>query len=336
MFSIGVVVPLYNKVDHISKCIRSLLAQTVMPALIVVVDDGSSDGSGEVVQQILADYKGVYKIVTQQNQGVSVARNRGVLECNTEFVCFLDADDEWDPVFIERILNLIRDYPSANLYCLGHRVCDQEIGIFVPIHGYEAGFRGYLPDYFEAASRGCVANSSKVAVRRAELIRIHGFPKGETIGEDLFVWMMLALGGRVVCDASICVTVNQFYDVNRVTRIEAVPYPLIYFGKHKRYLTPSVKKYLFRIYFFHMIDSGMRGDFRGGINRCLASFAIFPGKAVVFFPLLFIPRSMLIFIKNIRRSHKKVSGDPGWETLVRHGEVGEDISKKLNRNGKNP
>ena len=99
---VAVVVPVYNRRLKLIKTLASVVAQTRSPALLVVVDDGSSDGSADVAEQWLArDARFEWKVIRQANTGVSGARNAGFAEIgDLPFVCFLDSDDLWPPEFL--------------------------------------------------------------------------------------------------------------------------------------------------------------------------------------------------------------------------------------------
>ena len=87
---VSVIIPVYNREKFLAEAIDSVLAQTYRPIEIIVIDDGSTDKSGEIARSY-AETKYIY----QDNQGVSVARNIGVDAAQGEFLAFLDSDDMW-------------------------------------------------------------------------------------------------------------------------------------------------------------------------------------------------------------------------------------------------
>lgn len=101
---ISVVIPLFNKGPYIARTLDSVLKQTFQDFKVIVVDDGSTDDGAEIVRGF--DDPRI-QLIQQPNQGESVARNRGVDESLSDFVAFLDADDEWMPKHLETILKLI-------------------------------------------------------------------------------------------------------------------------------------------------------------------------------------------------------------------------------------
>jgi glycosyltransferase involved in cell wall biosynthesis len=111
MFSI--VIPLYNKEKYIKRAITSVLDQTIQDFEIIVVNDGSTDNSTNIVKSITDNR---IKLINQENQGVSVARNTGIENTKNEYIAFLDADDKWEPYFLEEIRKLIEINKSAGLF----------------------------------------------------------------------------------------------------------------------------------------------------------------------------------------------------------------------------
>jgi len=109
----SVIIPLYNKESHIQRAIKSVLAQTYPHFELIIVDDGSTDGSFETASDI-QDAR--IRIIRQENRGVSAARNRGVAEAKYDWVAFLDGDDEWLPDFLMQMYKLCNDFPGYGIY----------------------------------------------------------------------------------------------------------------------------------------------------------------------------------------------------------------------------
>lgn len=267
--SFSIVVPLYNKFYMIQNCLESITNQTRPPEEIIIVNDGSTDGSLEVAHQFKCQHSELeIIIIDQDNAGVSAARNKGVSVSSYELICFLDADDEWQPNFLQVMEDLIVDFQDAVLYCLGHEVSDGRGVIKVPKHGCPPNFRGYVEDFFAASSTGSVANSSKVCVKKSMLADFGGFPEGVVAGEDLYVWSRLALKGAVVCENVVAARVNKTVDSSRGARNKriTIPYPIEFYGKNREYLKENLglKRYLSMILLKHLVASVMRGNYKEG------------------------------------------------------------------------
>ena len=194
---ISIVIPLYNKRETVVRALRSVLGQTVQDFDLVVIDDGSTDGSVDIVKTF-ADPR--LRIIRQPNSGVSAARNRGVAEAKTGFITFLDADDEWLPTFIESIVALREKLPECGLYSTSYFLQGvdglrrERILNDVQV----ATGQIVLDDYFLIASQSnSPVCSSAVAVFREDLLSVGGFPVGVKSGEDLLTWARLAARKRV-------------------------------------------------------------------------------------------------------------------------------------------
>lgn len=109
--AVSVVVPLYNGAAHIEETLTSIQRQTLTPAQVIVVDDGSSDGGGDIA--------GAHPIgatvVAQRNLGVAVARNRGLSLATGDWVAFLDQDDLWHPTHLERAVGWLDAHPDERI-----------------------------------------------------------------------------------------------------------------------------------------------------------------------------------------------------------------------------
>lgn len=193
MFS--VIIPLYNKKNSIFRAIDSVLNQTFKDYELIVVDDGSTDGSAEMV---VSYYGSRIKLIRQLNGGASAARNKGIKNAINEFVTFLDADDEWEPNFLEEVSKLISLYPSAIVYGTNYCLKDYKGNRFnTVIKGLTfENSQGIIRNYFEVASISSPPICSIcVAMKRKNLLDWGGFPIGIKSGEDLLTWARLLVNG---------------------------------------------------------------------------------------------------------------------------------------------
>ena len=114
---LSVIIPLYNKAPYVKKALESVCHQTYSDYELIVINDGSTDDSCMIAEKYLQGMDGInYQLITQENAGVSAARNNGVAQASGEYISFLDADDWWEPTFLEKMAKFIEDYPEAGLY----------------------------------------------------------------------------------------------------------------------------------------------------------------------------------------------------------------------------
>tara|TARA_R110000851_G_scaffold135045_1_gene270418 strand:- start:6818 stop:7690 length:873 start_codon:yes stop_codon:yes gene_type:complete len=274
----------------------SVLRQTILPARVVIVDDGSTDRSLRRVEEIVKTGVSLgvdCDVVSKSNGGASSARNVGVARLNTKYVAFLDADDEWDEHFLEKMCSLIQDFPNSVLYCLGHRVIVDDSESIDRDSGKMAT-RGKVENFFKSSISSSVANSSKVCVCKAALHKIGGFPEGVLLGEDLYVWIRLAMEGDVVSDSYVGAMVYRqaSHRIRIKSRNLYSPFPLEYFRKRRSEIANYkwLATYLKIVGLKHFLPSVLEGDFRSATRRWAALWNIFPLFAVALLPsFLFIP-----------------------------------------------
>lgn len=185
--------PLYNKEREILTTVPSVLNQTFTDFELLVINDGSTDLSVQVVEKF--DDPRI-SIISQENAGVSAARNTGVRLAQSELFVFIDADDLWHPDFLATIIALRNDYPQAKWFATGYEILHPEKGqSFSKLRGAAEDFRrGILPNYFDVAvCSDPPVWSSATAVMRDAMQAIGGFPVGIGSGEDLLTWARLAV-----------------------------------------------------------------------------------------------------------------------------------------------
>ena len=186
----SVIIPLYNKEREIEGTIRSVLSQTRLPDEIVVVDDGSTDRSAEIVQRIDSP---LIRLVAQPNAGECAARNRAIAEARGEYLALIDADDEWEPGFLAEIEAMIGEFPGCGLYCTGFSVVSHD-GVF-PARGLDR--RGVVENFFRDSAHRYIAIPSASCIPREVIDTVGGFPEGMKMAGDLYMWIKIARRYRV-------------------------------------------------------------------------------------------------------------------------------------------
>ena len=190
---ISVVIPLYNKKDSIMETLDSVFKQTVLPDEIVVINDGSTDGSKEIVE--LLNHP-LINLIHQKNAGVSAARNRGIDKAKNEWIAFLDADDVWVPNYLKEIIHLGQSFPESSVLATAYELQDY-LGNRTPILLNKIPFEGNigkLTNYFQvAACSHPPLWSSAIVIKKSALQAVGGFPIGIKSGEDLLTWARLAV-----------------------------------------------------------------------------------------------------------------------------------------------
>ena len=183
----SIIVPLYNKAPYVRKAIDSVVSQTFKDWECIIVDDGSTDGSADIVREYvhtlqIAECK--LQILSQKNSGVAAARNNGVKASSGEYVCFLDADDWWEPTFLEEMDKLIADYPDAGIYASNYIY-------YKPGKTHVAlsllrGYMDYPKAYYEQGAMP--VTSITTCMPRKVFDEMGGFPVGIKLGEDFLLW----------------------------------------------------------------------------------------------------------------------------------------------------
>ena len=188
-----VVIPLYNKAHTIESTLNSVLRQTFAVFEVIVVNDGSVDGGAELVKRSFNDPR--IRLIHQEHQGVSVARNRGVAEAENELVAFLDADDIWFPNYLQTISEVVNMFPESCMYCCaGYTLYPDSSGYSRTSWQYRA--KGQRVDFF----RGIYffADCSSLVVRKSGFLECGGFPPGMTQAEDTVLLCKLALRSSTI------------------------------------------------------------------------------------------------------------------------------------------
>lgn len=192
-FPVTVVVPVYNNRDTVVDAILSALRQVPPPAEVLVVDDGSTDGSAAVVRDAFRA-EPLVRVIPQENAGPSRARNRGIAEASSPYLAFLDADDEWLPDKLALQSQVLAREPAVGLVA-----CDW---VRERPRDEEAGGPALAPPWSRLTYRDCLVlnrfQTSTVVMRTALARALGGFDAAVDGAEDWDLWVRAAQSAGVV------------------------------------------------------------------------------------------------------------------------------------------
>lgn len=188
---VTVVIPNYNYAHYLRETIDSVLAQTYPNIEIIVVDDGSKDGSREVLES----YGERITAIFQQNQGVSAARNNGAAAGTGEFIAFLDADDVWLPEKIAKQIERFTAEPTLGLVHVG--VDEIDAGGTSLLHRLEGSEGDAVEDLLMLGRKGVLGGGSGLMVPRMVFDEIGGFDMRLSTSADFDLFVQIASRYRV-------------------------------------------------------------------------------------------------------------------------------------------
>ena len=181
--NISVIIPTYNRKETLKRAIQSVLIQSYTPYEIIVIDDGSNDGTKEWLKDNFPNVKYIY----QMNSGVSSARNKGIKFARGDWIALLDSDDEWLPSKLKDQANEIESNPAAKF------LHTNEIwirnGVRVNQMKKHKKYGGYI---FEKCLDMCRISPSSVLIKKDIFDEIGMFDETLKVCEDYDLWLRFA------------------------------------------------------------------------------------------------------------------------------------------------
>ncbi len=270
----SVVIPMYNARETIIETLQSVLNQTIRPAEIIVIDDGSIDCGGQLVR---AKFGSAVNVIQTANGGVSAARNLGIATARHPLVALIDADDTWAPHFLEEINQLVTRSPGAGLYATAYQFQESADRYRTPrIRGLRKHLHGHLlTNYFAVAAAGDLPfNASSVVLNTAVLGDVARFPENEPMGEDQCLWARCSMK----CDIAYSPRALSFYrrDIAGSACQTIAPGRECPFSQRltliakNRSLAPEFSQDILRYTAAHLIDLARRNARIGNIDTARA------------------------------------------------------------------
>ncbi|RLA78766.1 MAG: glycosyltransferase family 2 protein [Deltaproteobacteria bacterium] len=185
MPEVSVIIPTYNRKEMVQEAVESVLSQTYQDFELIVVDDGSEDGTREMIQR---EFPGLLTYIYQENQGVSRARNRGIETSRGKYIAFLDSDDLWLKKKLERQVQFMQQNPEA-MICYTDEIWIRR-GVRVNPKKKHAKHSGWI---YPQCLPLCIISPSSVLMRRELLEEVGGFDPEFPVCEDYDLWLRVAL-----------------------------------------------------------------------------------------------------------------------------------------------
>lgn len=186
--NISVVIPSYNRKDFLKRSIDSAINQTKKPLEIIVVDDGSTDGTEAMIK---SDYDFV-KFIKQKNKGVSAARNIGIKVSIGEWICFLDSDDEWKKDKLEKQINAMKSNPGYKFFHSNEIWIKNGLRI-----NQKKKHKKYGGDIFDKCLDICRISPSSVMIDKTVFDEVGNFNEDLVVCEDYELWLRICDKYRV-------------------------------------------------------------------------------------------------------------------------------------------
>jgi glycosyltransferase involved in cell wall biosynthesis len=235
-----VIIPLFNKENFIENTLNSVLSQTFADFEVLIVNDGSTDSSVEIIKKF-TDPRISY--FSKENQGVSSARNYGVEKANTNHISFIDADDYWYPGFLEEMFKNIKRHSGQKVFSAAIEIATSN-KVFPAQYSITKTHDCEIVNYFSASSKETIICTSCAVFNKSVFEEIGNFDIQIKSGQDTDLWVRIGLVYPVVF--SWKVLARYVYDKNSLSKNKNSLNTKMDFNKFKELekTNPLLKKFL--------------------------------------------------------------------------------------------
>jgi len=253
----SVIIPVFNKENFIENTLKSVLCQTFGDFEIIIVNDGSNDGSAEKIHQFDdARIRYYYK----KNEGVSSARNYGIEKAQSNYITFIDAEDYWYPSFLQEMFENINRFPELKVFSATIEI--ETSKNVIPAH-YSIGKTNdcEIVNYFAASTKETVICTSCAVFHKSVFEETGTFDTKIKSGQDTDMWIRIGLIYPVLF--SWKTLARYIYDADSLSRNTGFNYEKINFSKFQEQekTNPDLKKFLDLNRFSLAIKCKISGDY---------------------------------------------------------------------------
>lgn len=185
MTKVSIIIPAYNAMRYLPQTLDSVLQQTFTDFEVVIINDGSSDS---IVEWAPQSKDSRIRLITQDNQGVSAARNKGIVNSTSEYIAFLDADDLWAPEYLKKQVNYLDKHPNISVVYTWTQLIDENGNSINRIFASHAS--GMI--WKELLGYDVISTGSSAMLRRQCVEDVGGFDIQLAHAEDLDFWLRIA------------------------------------------------------------------------------------------------------------------------------------------------
>jgi len=254
---ISVVVPLYNKEGSIRHTISSILNQTYQNFEIIVVDDGSTDNSLKLVREIC---DGRLNVFSQKNEGVSSARNTGILKAKFPFIAFIDGDDLWLPSHLEVLAKMIKKYGNNDVGGYATKFIKSKSREIESLN-IQSDKVKIIDDYIVSATyEDRLICSSNFIARKDCLLDVGSFNVTYSYGEDVDLWLRLFTKYKLV--TTDIITAIYFIGAENRSDKRILPLSKRFSNYNYEIASPELKCYYDKLVSILILDYAMQGAYR--------------------------------------------------------------------------
>ncbi|MEM0542794.1 glycosyltransferase [Flavobacterium sp. j3] len=258
MPTFSIVIPVFNKEKFVAKTVESVLNQTFSDYEIIVINDGSTDASENIIQQFNDNR---IRYFSKKNEGVAVARNFGIEKSSADFICFLDADDYWFPRFLETMNQYIQKLPEQKVFACAIEI-ETKKKSFAATYSIDKKSDYEIVNFFEASQKECVLWTSSVAIHKSVFEKVGYFDTKIKHGEDTELWIRIGLEYPIVFINKVLA--RYVFDVDSISRKWNYFFEAYTFDKYalQEKNNPKLKQYLDLNRFSAVIKCHLNGDWK--------------------------------------------------------------------------
>ncbi|HEX8644097.1 MAG TPA: glycosyltransferase [Allosphingosinicella sp.] len=258
---VSAILPVFDRAGSVARAIESVLAQTYQPIELILVDDGSTDGTAEVLER----YRDRARLLRQDNRGAYAARNLALRHASGELVAFIDSDDAWLPDKLERQVPLMRPGVGLVYGDIDILTAPDDAAARATRTGFEM-VRPCRGAVLECFARGNFVPTCTALVRRSALEEIGGFSEESRISADYLAWFRIARRHRFdFVDAPVALYTRHRAGISNDLGRSLAARIALFRSERERTADPATRRVLDRLLFnlgLHLALAAIRGRAR--------------------------------------------------------------------------